>query len=78
MQAAMSIDLSAPAELLWHASEEDPPEDWSSAIGFATLSEAVEAIFEGTPQTGHPWVRCSGQVFAPHEIEEHWRAEPDA
>jgi hypothetical protein len=68
----MSYDLSAPAEVLWHSSEEDAPEDWSGAVSFATLSEAVEAIVGGTPQTGHPWVRCGEHVLAPHDIEALW------
>jgi hypothetical protein len=74
----MSHDLSAPAAVLWHPDEEEPPEDWSGAVEFPSLREAVDAIVTGVPLTGHPWIRCGGEVFAPHEIEALWQEqEPD-
>ena len=68
----MAYDLTAPARVKWHIDEEEPPEDWSGAVKFSCLREALEAIVNGTPQTGHPWVRCGRPIIAPHEIEEIW------
>ena len=68
----MNHDLSAPAEVMWHLDEEEAPEEWTDAIEFPTLREALEAVFNGAPQTGHPWIRCSGVVFSPHDIETNW------
>ena len=69
----MSNDLSAPAEVMWHSDEEEPPEDWSDASEFPTLGAAVEAILTGAPQTGHPWIRCGDHILAPREIEALWQ-----
>jgi hypothetical protein len=66
----MALDFTAPAQVMWHSDEEEPPDDWSDALSFPTLHEALEAIVNGTPQTGHPWVLCGTRVFAPHEVEE--------
>lgn len=71
----MRHDFDAPAELLWHPDEEDGPDDWAGAVAFPTLRAALDAIVNGTPQTGHPWVRSSGKVFAPHEVEDLWRED---
>ena len=71
----MQHDFDAPAEVQWHGDEEDAPEEWSGAVGFPTLRQALDAIVNGTPQTGHPWVRCGGRVFAPHEVEDLWRED---
>ena len=68
----MSHDLSAPAEVMWHLDEEEAPEDWSGAVGFPTLREALAAVFTGAPQTGHPWIRCEGHILPPHDIEALW------
>ncbi len=68
----MHHDLSAPAQVMWHGDEERPPEEWSGAIRFATLREALDAIFTGAPQTGHPWVLCDGHIIAPRESEAMW------
>ena len=73
--ARMNRDFNAPSEVKWHPDEEEAPEDWSGAVAFPTLREALEAIVNGTPQTGHPWVRCGLQVFAPHEVEDLWRED---
>jgi hypothetical protein len=66
----MSHDFTAPAHVMWHPDEEAPPDDWDSALAFPTLRDALEAIVNGTPQTGHPWVMCRRQVFSPHEVED--------
>ena len=71
----MKHDFDAPAEVTWHTDEEEEPEDWSGAAGFASLREALEAIVNGTPQTGHPWVRCGTRIYAPHEVEDLWRED---
>jgi hypothetical protein len=71
----MQHDFNAPAEVVWHADEEDAPGDWSHALAFATLRQALEAIVNGTPRTGHPWVRCATHVYAPHEVEDLWRED---
>lgn len=71
----MSRDFSAPAEVVWHLDEEDGPSDWSSAMQFASLRGALDAIVNGTPQTGHPWIRSSGEIFAPHQVEDLWRED---
>jgi hypothetical protein len=71
----MGHDFSAPAQVKWHPHEEEPPDDWDDAIRFATLREALEAVVNGTPQTGHPWVLCRRRVFAPHEVEDLWRED---
>ena len=55
----MQHDFDAPAEVIWHADEGEEPDNWSRAVRFPTLREALEAIVNGTPQTGHPWVRCA-------------------
>lgn len=65
----MDLDFSTPAELKWHLDEEEPPEDWWDAISFPTLREALGAVVHGTPQTGHPWIRCEGRVVGPQEVE---------
>ncbi len=71
----MTRDLSAPADVQWHADEEQAPADWSAAVPFASLRDALHAIVNGTPQTGHPWVRSGGTVYAPHEVEDLWRED---
>jgi hypothetical protein len=71
----MSQDFDAPAEVKWHPDEEEPPEDWSGAIGFPSLRDALDAIVNGMPQTGHPWVRSAGHLYAPHEVEDLWRKD---
>jgi hypothetical protein len=71
----MQHDFDAPAELKWHRDEEEEPEDWSGAIAFPTLRQALEAIVNGAPQTGHPWLRCGLQIYAPHEVEDLWRED---
>jgi hypothetical protein len=71
----MQHDFDAPAEVKWHADEEEEPEDWSRAIAFPTLRQALEAIVNGTPQTGHPWLRCGVRIYAPHEVEDLWRED---
>jgi hypothetical protein len=71
----MALDFTASARVKWHLDEEEPPDDWSDAVSFPTLSEALEAILSGTPQTGHPWVRCGKRIFAPHEVERLWRED---
>jgi hypothetical protein len=71
----MHHDFSAPAEVKWHPDEEEGPDDWSGAIRFPSLREALEAIVNGAPQTGHPWVRCRGRRFSPHEVEDLWRED---
>jgi hypothetical protein len=68
-------DFAAPAEVKWHPDEEEPPEDWRGAVRFGSLRQALEAIVNGTPQTGHPWVRSSGRLFSPHEVEDLWRED---
>lgn len=73
----MTFDLTAPAQVMWHLDEEDPPDDWDDAIAFPTLSEALAAIFGGTPQTGHPWVLCRRRVFSPREAEALWLGRDD-
>ena len=71
----MSLDIPGPARVAWHSNEDEPPEDWSGAIEFATLGAAVEAIVTGAPQTGHPWILCGERLFAPHEVEALWRED---
>ena len=71
----MHHDFDAPALVKWQLDEEDPPEHWSGASEFPTLREALEAIVNGTPQTGHPWVRSGGRIFSPHEVEDLWRED---
>ena len=71
----MDHDFDAPAEVKWHVDEEEGPDNWSGAASFATLREALDAIVNGTPQTGHPWVRSAGRTFAPHEVEDLWRED---
>ena len=71
----MGHDFDAPAQVTWHGDEEEAPEDWSGAISFPTLREALGAIVNGTPQTGHPWVRAAGQTYAPHQVEDLWRED---
>ncbi len=71
----MQHDFGAPAEVTWHADEEKAPPDWSAAASFPTLREALDAIVNGTPGTGHPWVRCGRQVYAPHQVEDLWRKD---
>ncbi|HWT31772.1 MAG TPA: hypothetical protein VN240_12195 [Propylenella sp.] len=71
----MQHDFEAPAEVTWHADEEEEPDNWSGAVRFRTLREALEAIVNGTPQTGHPWVRCGLRIYAPHEVEDLWRED---
>ncbi len=66
----MRRDLTVPAAVKWHPDEEDPPEDWSDALVFPTLREALEAIANGTPQTGHPWILCRRRLLSPSQIEE--------
>jgi hypothetical protein len=70
-----SHDFSAPAVVKWHPDEEEPPDDWAAATRFPTLRDALEAIVNGTPQTGHPWVRCGTRTFSPHEVEDLWRED---
>jgi hypothetical protein len=74
-EAIMAHDFTAAARVKWHSDEEEPPEDWGGAIRFATLREALEAIVNGMPQTGHPWVRCGRRIFSPHEVEDLWRED---
>jgi len=69
----MHADLNASAVVKWHPDEEDAPADWSGAVPFPTLRDALEAIVNGAPQTGHPWVRSGGRIFSPHEVEDLWR-----
>ena len=71
----MQHNFEAPAEVKWHPDEEDAPETWADAIAFPTLRQALDAIVNGTPQTGHPWVRCGERIFAPHEVEDLWRED---
>ena len=71
----MEHDFEAPATVLWYPDEEDAPESWDGAVDFPTLREALESIVNGTPQTGHPWVRCGERIFTPHEVEDLWREE---
>lgn len=71
----MDHDFDAAAEVMWHLDEEEPPEDWSGAVGFPSLREALESIVNGMPQTGHPWVRCGLRVFSPQEVEDLWRVD---
>ncbi len=71
----MQHDYEAPAEVKWHSDEAEQPENWLGAVGFATLREALEAIVNGTPQTGHPWVRCGTRIYAPHDVEDLWRED---
>lgn len=73
--AQMQHDFNASAEVKWHFEEEEAPDDWSGAVAFPTLREALEAIVNGTPQTGHPWVRGAGRIFSPHEVEDLWRED---
>ena len=68
-------DFDAPAEVTWHDAEADEPDDWSGAARFPTLRDALDAIVNGTPQTGHPWVRCGARIYAPHEVEDLWRED---
>jgi hypothetical protein len=67
--------LDAPAQVIWHSHEEDPPTSWAEATSFPSVREALNAIVNGTPRTGHPWVRSEGQVFAPHQVEDLWRED---
>jgi len=71
----MNHNFTAPALVKWHLDEEEEPEDWAGAIAFPTLHHALEALVSGTPQTGHPWVRSAGRVYAPHEVEELCRED---
>ena len=71
----MQHDFQAPAEVTWHGEEKTAPADWSAAASFPTLREALDAIVNGTPRTGHPWVRCGSQVYAPHQVEDLWRRD---
>ena len=71
----MQRDFDAPAQVRWHGDEEQGPDDWSGATNFATLRDALDSIVNGTPQTGHPWVRCGGKVYPPHEVEDLWRED---
>ena len=71
----MQRDFSAPAEVQWHPDEAEPPDDWAAATPFASLRDALDAIVNGTPQTGHPWVRSGATVYAPHEVEDLWRED---
>jgi hypothetical protein len=71
----MQHNFEAPAEVTWHADEEEAPEDWSAATTFPTLRQALDAIVNGTPQTGHPWVRSENRIFTPYEVEDLWRED---
>ncbi len=71
----MTHDFSPPAQVKWHSDEQDAPADWSGAASFSTLRDALDAIVNGTPQTGHPWVRSGGRSYAPHEVEDLWRED---
>ena len=71
----MRHDFEASAEVLWHRDEEEPPPTWSGATRFNSLREALDAIVNGTPQTGHPWVRSGERLYAPHEVEDLWRED---
>ena len=71
----MDHDFKAAAEVKWHLDEEEEPDDWSGAASFPTLRLALDAIVNGAPQTGHPWIRCGVRVYAPHEVEDLWRED---
>ena len=71
----MHRDFDAPAQVIWHADEEQPPEHWDGAVSFASLREALDAIVNGSPQSGHPWLRSGELIFAPHEVEDLWRED---
>ena len=71
----MQHDFDAPAQVKWHVSEEGGPDEWSGAASFANLRQALDAIVNGTPQTGHPWVRCGTRIYAPHQVEDLWRED---
>ena len=71
----MRHDFTAPAEVKWHLGEEEAPGEWSGATTFTTLREALDAIVNGAAQTGHPWVRSGGRIYAPHEVEDLWRED---
>jgi hypothetical protein len=71
----MGYDFEAAADVTWHGNEEEAPVDWSGADSFPTLRAALDAIVNGTPQTGHPWVRSGSRVYAPHEVEDLWRKD---
>jgi hypothetical protein len=71
----MAHDFDAPAEVIWHRDEEEPPQSWADAVAFASLREALDAIVNGTPRTGHPWLRSGRQIFPPHDVEDLWRED---
>ncbi len=71
----MQHDFDAPAEVKWHLDEEEAPGEWTGASAFPTLRQALDAIVNGTPQTGHPWVKCRARIYAPHEVEDLWRED---
>ena len=71
----MARNFEEPAQVQWHADEHAAPGGWLSATAFPTLREALHAIVNGSPQTGHPWVQCGGTVYAPHEVEDLWRED---
>jgi len=74
-RAPLETDFDAAAEVAWHNDEANGPADWSGATDFASLREALDAIVNGTPHTGHPWVRSAGRIYAPHEVEDLWRKD---
>ena len=71
----MDADLTASALVKWHPDEQDAPVYWSGAVRFPSLREALEAIVNGAPQTGHSWVRSGGRTYSPHEVEDLWHRD---
>ncbi len=71
----MRHDFNAPAEVIWHSDEEQPPGSWADAVAFPSLRDALDAIVNGRPQTGHPWLRSAERIFAPHQVEDLWRED---
>ncbi len=71
----MARNFEAAAEVQWHSNETEAPETWDAATRFGSLREALDAIVNGTPQTGHPWVRSGSTVYPPHEVEDLWRED---
>ena len=66
----MPPDFNSSAQVVWHPDEEEAPQSWAEATAFGSLREALDAIVNGTPQTGHPWLRSGGRIYAPHDVED--------
>jgi hypothetical protein len=67
----MALDPEQRAQLKLDGDPLTAPRDWSDAVEYPTLTQALEAAVDRMADT--PWIRSGEQTLSPAQIDDLWK-----